>query len=123
MIESRRSLFRTISGLAGALAAGPWLRSEAQNPPSPMPSPNAPSNQNVPAGMDGPDIMRPNKPPINPLNQEQIAASVEQLYRLAGELKDEVEHTDLRSTFPLTFVKKAQQIEKLAKQIKDRAKG
>jgi hypothetical protein len=123
MLRSRRSLLTIMSGMAGGLAAWPWMRSAAQSPPSPLPSPNAPANQNVPAGMDSPDLIKPNKPPINPLNQEQIAASVEQLYKLAAELKDEVEHTDLRSTFPLTFIKKAQQIEKLAKQIKDRAKG
>jgi hypothetical protein len=123
MLSSRRSLLAVLSGMAGAIAASPWLSGVAQNPPSPMPSPNAPANQNIPAGMDSPDLIKQNKPLVNPLNQEQIAASVEQLYKLAGELKDEAEHTDLRSTFPLTFVKKAQQIEKLAKQIKDRAKG
>jgi len=124
MLKSRRSLLRGMSGVAGVLATGSWINGGAQSgPPQPLPSPNAPTNQNVPAGMNGPEIIKPDKPPINPLNQEQIAASVEQLYKLAGELKDEVEHTDLRSTFPLDFVKKAQQIEKLAKQIKERAKG
>ncbi len=59
----------------------------------------------------------------NPMNQEQIAALVQQVYKLASELKDEVEHTNLTTVFPLSFVKKAQQIEKLAKQIKDRTKG
>lgn len=73
--------------------------------------------------MDSPDIMHPSKAAPNPLNQEQIAASVQQLYKLAGELKDEVEHTNLTATFSLDFVKKAQQIEKLAKQIKEKAKG
>jgi hypothetical protein len=57
------------------------------------------------------------------MNQEQIAALVQQVYKLASELKDEVEHTNLTAVFPLSFVKKAQQIEKLAKQIKDRTKG
>ena len=59
----------------------------------------------------------------NPMNQEQIAAMVQQLYKLASELKEEVEHTNLAAVFPVTFVKKAQEAEKLAKQIKDRAKG
>lgn len=122
MLRSRRSLLAILSGMAGAVAVLPWVSGVAQAP-SPMPSPNAPANQNVPAGMDGPDLIKPDKAPVNPVNQEQIAASVEQLYKLAAELKDEVEHTDLRSTFSLAFVKKAQQIEKLAKQIKDRAKG
>ncbi len=55
------------------------------------------------------------------MSQEQIAANVEQLYKLALELKTEVEQTNLSVTLPVDFVKKAQQIEKLAKQIRQRA--
>jgi hypothetical protein len=58
-----------------------------------------------------------------PLNEAQILAWVEQLYKLTAELKDEAEHTNLATMFPLSFVRKAQQIERLAKQIKDHAKG
>jgi hypothetical protein len=121
MLESRRQMLRTL-GTTGILMAAPWMYAEAQTP-QPMASPNAPTNQNVPAGMNGPDLIKPDKPATNPLMQEQIAASVHQLFKLATELKDEVEHTNLNTTFSLAFVKKAQQIEKLAKQIKDRAKG
>jgi hypothetical protein len=53
----------------------------------------------------------------------QIVGLVHQLYKLSGELQDEVDHTNIKATFPLSVVKKAQQIEKLAKQIKERAKG
>jgi len=123
MLDSRRSFMRAVAAMAGAVAAGLAPAVAAQGPPQPLPSPNAPANQNVPAGMDGPEIIKPNKPAVNPLNQEQIAAKVQQLYKLAGDLKDQVEHTDLKSMFPLDFVKKAQQAEKLAKQIKDLAKG
>jgi hypothetical protein len=129
MLKSRRSLIKTATGVAGVIVFGSGfgvqgmpMEALAQSP-QPMPSPNAPANQNVPAGMDGPDIMKPNKSAVNPLNQEHIAAEVQQLYKLAGELKDQVDHTDLKAMFPLDFVKKAQQIEKLAKQIKDQAKG
>jgi hypothetical protein len=127
MLKSRRNMLKTITGAAGVIVMGTWAYSEARGlqkgPPNPLPSPNAPSNQNIPAGMDGPDIIHPSKAAPNPLNQEQIAASVEQLYKLASELKAEVEHTNLTTTFSLDFVKKAQQIEKLAKQIKEKAKG
>jgi len=122
MSATRRSLLASLAGTMTLLAAGSWVRGEAQTP-QPLPSPNAPSNQNAPTGFDGPDIMHPGKAPVNPLNQEQIAASVHKLYQLAGELNDAVEHIDLHTTFSLDFVKKAQQIEKLAKQIKDRVKG
>jgi hypothetical protein len=122
MLKSRRSLLKSVVGTAGAMTTGPWMLAAPQTP-QPMPSPNAPTNQNFPGGLNGPPVSGGDKPKPNPLNQEQIAALVEQVYKLATELKDEVEHTNLTTTFPLSFVKKAQQIEKLAKQIKDRTKG
>jgi hypothetical protein len=42
---------------------------------------------------------------------------------LASELKEEMEYTNLAAVFPVTFVKKAQEIENLAKRIKDKTKG
>jgi hypothetical protein len=122
MLESRRRILRTLSGAIGLLAGSSWIAGIAQTP-QPMASPNAPSNQNVPAGLNGPDLIKPDEPAPNPVIQEQIAASVQQLYKLAVELRDEVEHTNLNTTFSLGFVKKAEQIEKLAKQIKNRVKG
>jgi hypothetical protein len=73
--------------------------------------------------MDGPEIIHPDKDAPNNTNQMQIVGLVHQLYKLSGELQDEVDHTNIKATFPLSVVKKAQQIEKLAKQIKERAKG
>ena len=122
MLKSRRSLLKSVVGTAGAVATGPWMLAAPQTP-QPMPSPNAPTNQNFPGGLNGPPVSNTDKPAPNPMNREQIAAMVQQLYKLASELKDEVEHTNLAAVFPVTFVKKAQQIEKLAKQIKDRTKG
>ena len=88
-----------------------------------MASPNAPSNQNVPGGLNGPDYERPDKAAPNPVIQEQIAALVEQRFKVSSELRDEVQHTNLNTTFSLGFVKKAEQAEKLAKQIRNRSKG
>jgi hypothetical protein len=122
MLESRRSLLKTVVGTAGTLAAAPWMYAAFQHP-QPMPSPNAPNNQNFPGGLSGPQPTKADKAAPNSMNQEQIAALVQQLYKLASELKEEVEHTNLAAVFPVTFVKKAQEAEKLAKQIKDRAKG
>jgi hypothetical protein len=122
MLKSRRSILKNVVGTAGTLATAPWVYAALQHP-EPMPSPNAPSNPNFPGGLNGPKPTNSDKPVPNPMNGEQIAAMVQQLYKLASELKEEVEHTNLAAVFPVTFVKKAQQIEKLAKQIKDRTKG
>lgn len=123
MLKSRRILMKGVIGTAAAVATTPWILAAPQTP-QPMSSPNAPTNQNFPGGLNGPKpVSNTDNPKPNPMNQEQIAALVQQVYKLASELKDEVEHTNLTAVFPISFVKKAQQIEKLAKQIKDRTKG
>ena len=124
MIRSRRfMLMAGTAGVAGALAATFVSDVEALQSPHYLPSPNSPTTPNAPAGMDGPEIIHPDKDAPGNINQMQIVGLVHQLHKLSGELQDEVDHTDMKSTFPLSVVKKAQQIEKLAKQIKDRAKG
>lgn len=119
-IRSRRSML--MAGIAGSIAYA--LSARAQYTPQYRPSPNAPANENAPAGLDSSEIIHPEAgQPPNTVNQAQIVTLVHRLYKLSGELQDEVDHTDIKATFPLTVVKKAQQIEKLAKQIKERAKG
>jgi len=56
-------------------------------------------------------------------HQKNIKKEVEKLYDLASELKTEVEKTDSTTVLSLSMLKKAEEIEKLAKQIKDHAKG
>jgi hypothetical protein len=56
-------------------------------------------------------------------NQLQIHDDVEKLYKLATELKDEVEKTDATNTLSLPMIQKAEQIEKLAKQVKNLTRG
>ena len=55
--------------------------------------------------------------------QKTIKKDVEKLYELAAQLKTEVEKTDSTTVLSLAMVKKAEEIERLAKQIKDHAKG
>jgi hypothetical protein len=55
--------------------------------------------------------------------QKNIKKDVEKLYDLAAQLKAEVEKTDSTTVLSLAMLKKAEEIEKLARQIKDRAKG
>jgi hypothetical protein len=56
-------------------------------------------------------------------NNKDIKKNVEKLYQLASDLKAEVEKTDSVQVLSLAMVKKAEEIEKLAKNIKTRAKG
>ena len=67
----------------------------------------------------GPDL---DKQAIANENQQEIRLEVQRLYALTTELKDEVDRTDSNVVLSLSVVKRAQDIERLAKQIKDRAK-
>ena len=67
-------------------------------------------------------------PPFNPKkiqeqNQKTIVQDIQRLYKLAGELKDEIEKTDSTKTLSLPMIQKAKEVEKLAKQIASLAVG
>ena len=121
MLESRRRLLTICAGMVGAFAARSVLL--GQHMPQPIPSPNAP-NQNFPPGLDGPDNKpTPSNKSADPEVQREIRSDVEKLFALASELKAQVQTTDSTVTLSLSMVKTAQQIEKLAKQIKNLSKG
>jgi hypothetical protein len=56
-------------------------------------------------------------------NEKEFRVGVEQLSVLVNELKEEVEKTATTDVLSVRMYKKAQEIEKLAKQIKNKAKG
>lgn len=56
-------------------------------------------------------------------NQKDIKKSIERLFQLASELKAEVEKTDSVQVLSVPMLKKAEEIEKLAKGIRSRAIG
>jgi hypothetical protein len=98
------------TGLAGELTPG-------QNPSPPQDKKTAPDTT-----------------PENPLapvaekrmleeNEKDIKKKVEKLYDLATELKAEVDKTDSSKVLSLNLIRKAEEIEKLAHDIKNRSKG
>ena len=122
MPETRRKLLVTLVGTAGLVAVEPILCGQLTHNPMPMPSPNAP-NDHFPSGLDGPPPTKSNPNTFNPETQKEVRADVDKLYDLISDLKKQMDATDLNATLPLSVVKKAQQIEKLAKQVKEKAKG
>jgi hypothetical protein len=91
-----------------------------QNPPVlPNPrredGPEDPTHEPLPAGAT--------KKAVLEQHQKDIKKDIEKLYNLATQLKTEVEKTDATTVLSIGMVKKAEEIEKLARQIKDRAKG
>jgi c-di-AMP phosphodiesterase-like protein len=86
------------------------------------PSPNTP-DPNHPWGLGGHDERPADRKAIDKQNQAEVKASVEKLYVLISELKEQVEKSDVNLTLSVSVVKKSHEIEKLAKHVKELAKG
>jgi len=98
------------TGLAGTLALG-------QNP-NPVP-PTVTGGNPLP-----PEASQPlAEKHILEENEKDLHKKVERLYELATELKAEADKTDSTKVLSLNLVKKAEEIEKLAHDIKIRSKG
>jgi hypothetical protein len=124
MKSSHWTLITSLCFIAISIATPSLVKAwQARPAPQPRQSPNAPTSQNAPQGLDGrPLSIESGKQELDRQNQQEIRLEVQRLYALATELKDEVDRTNANTVLNLSVVKRAQDIEKLAKQIKDRAK-
>jgi hypothetical protein len=123
MLQSRRSMMLTLVGGASALAAAAALNAMPQRPNiEARPSPNTPDPAH-PWGLGGPRDKPQDSKTMDKQNQAEVKSSVEKLYVLVSELKEQVEKSDASAVLSVAVVKKSQQIEKLAKHVKDLAKG
>src|SRR5215471_2832238 len=121
MTESRRSWLTALLSALWICAANP-LFSRAQMP-RPSREPRAYPNGRNPGVSPSDDPSTPEGKAAALESQKQIRANVAKLYEMAADLKSEVEKTDANATLSVSLIKKAQEIEKLAKQIKNLAKG
>jgi len=114
-MESRRKFLATIVSVgvpAGVLTLMPSAQVRAtrrQNPQQPK------DDDSNPPKLDPKLILE--------ANQKEIKKNVERLYDLASELKAEVEKTDAVHVLSVAMLRKTDEIEKLAKEIRSRAKG
>jgi len=120
MADSRRRLFIALASALGVLAAEPLLFGLQLPRPEPRPYPDGHAHS-IPPNAGDPGV--PKRKVVDRQNQIQIREDVAKLYEMASELKGEIERSDASSTLSVSLVKKAQQIEKLAKEIKNLAKG
>jgi len=114
-MESRRKFLTTALMLgvpAGILALMPAEQVRGQRPQNPQ----QPKEDEASAPKVDPKL-------ILEANQKEIKKSVEKLYDLASELKAEVEKTDSVQVLSIAMLRKTDEIEKLAKEIRSRAKG
>ena len=100
----------------------------AQNPssqePRHHPIPNLPRPDRSSPDLDDPPVK---KTPVTGEQNRQLQADlrteVDKLCAMANELKEDMLRANPSETLSVGFIKKAQAIEKLAKHIKDQARG
>ncbi len=131
MIQSRRkvlTLLGAIVGFSTTARLAPALAAQHPTPPTapaPKPSPNAPTNQNAPMGLDGTQMPQNQTTPGQANRQLQAALrlEVDKLWLMTSELREDMMKANPSETLSVAFIKKAQAIEKMAKQIREHAKG
>lgn len=123
MEPTRRRMIVAMTGAVATALAGRRVSGQRTASPQPRPSPNAPADENVPAGLDGSDIpVRNGGRAIPPVTWMEIRSDAQKLLAMATDFKAQVDHTNLSATLPLPLIQEAHKIEKLAKQIQDRMK-
>jgi hypothetical protein len=122
MRGTRRAFVMTMAAAGGLLAAEKgWPF--AQYPPTPPPPPQPAETRNPAEIHADPRAAAAAKRALLQQNEKEFREGVERLYQLASELREEVEKTPTTDVLSLRMVKKTEQIEKLAKMLKNRAKG
>jgi hypothetical protein len=124
MDQSRRKVLNAcFAGIASVfLQSG---SAAAQNPAQGLPPASSPRRDPG----SGEDSANPANSPaavtkaVLEQHQKDIKKDVERLFDLAKELKTEVEKIDATTVLSMAMVRKTEEIEKLARQIRDRAKG
>jgi len=97
-------------------------REQDQKPPKLGPSQQE-GVPKPPKGWPGDDGEPPFPRPSLKANEQKIHDDVERLFALASELRDSINKTDSSNVLSLGILRKASEIEKLAKQIRDLAHG
>jgi hypothetical protein len=118
MKNSRRKFMIALWAIGVPL--GTLARTLAAQAPTPVPRRHPSPNDKED---DNPISPKIDTKAILEANQKDIKKNVERLFQLASELKTEVEKTDSAHVLSLALLKKTEEIEKLAKDIRSRAKG
>lgn len=116
-MESRRQFLTMFfaSGVPLGIMGSAMYAQESQTKPPPPPKPTLKDDDTDEPKIDSKGILESNK--------KDIKKNIERLYQLASELKAEVEKTDSVQVLSVVMLKKAEEIEKLAKGIRSRAIG
>lgn len=128
-MPTRRQVMATMTTAVAALAAqsiyaGSALGQARTASPQPMPSPNAPKDENVPAGLDGANIpVVSGRLAVRPATWMEIRKETRDLLAMTQDFNKRVDATNLSSTLPLDLMKQAHRIEKQIRKIEKQMKG
>jgi cytochrome P450 len=122
MRAGRRSF---LSSAAAALAGVPALLAEAQRHDSPSPIPQLPGSAAGASAAPDDVPLPPRSDPKIQLKEQQkeLRRDVERLVQMVKDLKEESDKTPETDVLSLSLVKKAEDVEKLARQIKERIRA
>jgi len=119
MLDTRREFMNALAG-AGAMVlmrAGSFAaQAKPSRPPGQQPKPGEDQQEET-------TLDKSQTKALLEANEKGIKKAVEKLFELATDLKAEVEKTDSSKVLSLVLIRKAEEIEKLAKDIKVRAKA
>ncbi len=121
MLETRRTFVMAVAA-AGSMAVTDALLF-AQRPIIPPPPPKPAQTPNPAEVHSNPQAIAAAKRAMLRQNEKEFREGVERLYQLTGELREEVQKTTTTEVLSVRMVKKTEEIEKLAKLLKNKAKG
>jgi hypothetical protein len=121
MHETRRKFVTALAVTAGSLIAWRGVLF-AQRPITPPPPP-APAETQPPEDNSRVPGIEAARRELLRRNEKEFREGVERLYQLTGELREEVQKTPTAGVLSVHLYKKTEEIEKLAKQLKNKARG
>jgi hypothetical protein len=108
--------------MSGSLGLATYSMKGQAPTPNPAQEPRGGQQEPIGPGAEGPPLPNAEKRILED-NDKDMKKKVERLYQLASELKEQVDKTDSTKVLSLNLMKKAEEIEKLARDIKNRSKG
>jgi hypothetical protein len=125
MGETRRRFLMTLAAAASCSVAMPGTATAQVHKNNPFPNPPESAETQNPAEQAAAAKSDPQiaKRIALQQNEKEFRAGVDRLYELAGELKQEVDKTPTTDVFSVQMYKRTQEIEKVAKLLKGKAKG
>jgi len=126
MREARRRFLVTMAAAASCFAATNGFSLAQQRKTTPFPDPPQPAETKNPAEIGAAEEKQEpqnGKRAVLLQNEKEFREGVNRLRQLVNDLKEELDRTTTTEVFSVQMYKKTEEIEKLAKQLKGKARG